>query len=200
MTTARECWCSDGWSAGAGSGRRPRRGGGAGVDRARRPHRRHAGVPRRARRTPSDPRPRLTPSTAFERSRQCRGRSAQGPHCPRNPRRALRGHTGQAHQPFQEIPDEFNARVDAFWREVERPRPTRPHHQQRTIEMAHTSATDVGPSQRGDQGSLLGAAGRTTSQRRSRSSTAGPRTSREGPSGPRARSDSRPADRRSAAA
>jgi pimeloyl-ACP methyl ester carboxylesterase len=24
----------------------------------------------------------------------------------------------QAHQPFQEIPDEFNARVDAFWREV----------------------------------------------------------------------------------
>jgi pimeloyl-ACP methyl ester carboxylesterase len=25
----------------------------------------------------------------------------------------------QAHQPFQEIPDEFNARVDAFWREVE---------------------------------------------------------------------------------
>jgi hypothetical protein len=116
MTTASECWCSDGWSAGAGSGRRPRRGGGAGVDRARRPHRRHAGVPRRARRTPSDPRPRPTPSTAFERSRQCRGRSAQGPHCPRNPRRALRGHTGQAHQPFQEIPDEFNARVDAFHR------------------------------------------------------------------------------------
>ena len=26
---------------------------------------------------------------------------------------------GQAHQPFQEIPDEFNARVDAFWREVD---------------------------------------------------------------------------------
>jgi len=25
----------------------------------------------------------------------------------------------QAHQPFQEIPDEWNARVDAFWREVE---------------------------------------------------------------------------------
>ena len=25
----------------------------------------------------------------------------------------------QAHQPFQEIPDEFNARVDAFWREVD---------------------------------------------------------------------------------
>ena len=25
----------------------------------------------------------------------------------------------QAHQPFQEIPDEFNARVDAFWRDVE---------------------------------------------------------------------------------
>ena len=25
----------------------------------------------------------------------------------------------QAHQPFQEIPDEWNARVDAFWRGVE---------------------------------------------------------------------------------
>jgi pimeloyl-ACP methyl ester carboxylesterase len=27
--------------------------------------------------------------------------------------------TGEAHQPFQEVPDEFNARVDAFWREAE---------------------------------------------------------------------------------
>jgi pimeloyl-ACP methyl ester carboxylesterase len=26
---------------------------------------------------------------------------------------------GEAHQPFQEVPGEFNARVDAFWREVE---------------------------------------------------------------------------------
>jgi pimeloyl-ACP methyl ester carboxylesterase len=26
---------------------------------------------------------------------------------------------GEAHQPFQEAPDDFNARVDAFWREVE---------------------------------------------------------------------------------
>jgi pimeloyl-ACP methyl ester carboxylesterase len=26
---------------------------------------------------------------------------------------------GESHQPFQEIPDEFNARVDAFWRQVE---------------------------------------------------------------------------------
>ena len=26
---------------------------------------------------------------------------------------------GAAHQPFQEVPDEFNARVDAFWRKVE---------------------------------------------------------------------------------
>jgi pimeloyl-ACP methyl ester carboxylesterase len=26
---------------------------------------------------------------------------------------------GEAHQPFQEVPDEFNARVEAFWREVE---------------------------------------------------------------------------------
>ena len=26
---------------------------------------------------------------------------------------------GEAHQPFQEVPDEFNGRVDAFWRGVE---------------------------------------------------------------------------------
>jgi hypothetical protein len=26
----------------------------------------------------------------------------------------------EAHQPFQEVPDEWNTRVDAFWREVER--------------------------------------------------------------------------------
>jgi pimeloyl-ACP methyl ester carboxylesterase len=26
---------------------------------------------------------------------------------------------GEAHQPFQEVPDEFNARVDAFWRDVD---------------------------------------------------------------------------------
>ncbi len=27
--------------------------------------------------------------------------------------------TGEAHQPFQEVPDLFNARVADFWREVE---------------------------------------------------------------------------------
>ena len=26
---------------------------------------------------------------------------------------------GEAHQPFQEVPDDFNARVDAFWRDVD---------------------------------------------------------------------------------
>ena len=26
---------------------------------------------------------------------------------------------GEAHQPFQEVPDEWNARVDSFWQEVE---------------------------------------------------------------------------------
>jgi pimeloyl-ACP methyl ester carboxylesterase len=26
---------------------------------------------------------------------------------------------GEAHQPFQEVPDEFNARVDAFWLDVQ---------------------------------------------------------------------------------
>ena len=26
---------------------------------------------------------------------------------------------GEAHQPFREVPDKWNARVDAFWREVE---------------------------------------------------------------------------------
>jgi hypothetical protein len=25
----------------------------------------------------------------------------------------------EAHQPFQEVPDEWNARVEAFWREVD---------------------------------------------------------------------------------
>jgi len=25
----------------------------------------------------------------------------------------------EAHQPFQEVPDQWNARVDTFWREVE---------------------------------------------------------------------------------
>ena len=27
---------------------------------------------------------------------------------------------GEVHQPFQEMPDEWNSRVDAFWREVDR--------------------------------------------------------------------------------
>jgi pimeloyl-ACP methyl ester carboxylesterase len=27
--------------------------------------------------------------------------------------------SGEAHQPFQEVPDEFNARVEAFWRQIE---------------------------------------------------------------------------------
>jgi pimeloyl-ACP methyl ester carboxylesterase len=27
---------------------------------------------------------------------------------------------GEAHQPFQEVPERFNDRVDAFWRDVER--------------------------------------------------------------------------------
>jgi 3-oxoadipate enol-lactonase len=27
---------------------------------------------------------------------------------------------GEAHQPFQEIPDQWNARVDAFWRQIEK--------------------------------------------------------------------------------
>lgn len=27
--------------------------------------------------------------------------------------------TGEAHEPFQEVPEKFNARVDAFWRQVE---------------------------------------------------------------------------------
>jgi hypothetical protein len=25
----------------------------------------------------------------------------------------------ESHQPFQEVPDDWNARVDAFWREAE---------------------------------------------------------------------------------
>jgi pimeloyl-ACP methyl ester carboxylesterase len=27
---------------------------------------------------------------------------------------------GEAHQPFQEVPDQWNARVDAFWRQMEK--------------------------------------------------------------------------------
>jgi pimeloyl-ACP methyl ester carboxylesterase len=27
----------------------------------------------------------------------------------------------EAHQPFQEVPDLFNARVDSFWRQVQGP-------------------------------------------------------------------------------
>jgi pimeloyl-ACP methyl ester carboxylesterase len=26
---------------------------------------------------------------------------------------------GESHQPFQEVPEQFNARVDAFWRDVD---------------------------------------------------------------------------------
>jgi pimeloyl-ACP methyl ester carboxylesterase len=32
----------------------------------------------------------------------------------------------ESHQPFQEVPDDWNARVDAFWREVEAASPTSP--------------------------------------------------------------------------
>jgi hypothetical protein len=31
---------------------------------------------------------------------------------------------GEAHQPFQEVAEEFNARVDAFWRSVDSRSPT----------------------------------------------------------------------------
>jgi hypothetical protein len=45
---------------------------------------------------------------------------AAGPgRCRADPRRPVRGPGEEAHQPFQEVPEEWNARVDAFWREVE---------------------------------------------------------------------------------
>jgi pimeloyl-ACP methyl ester carboxylesterase len=37
----------------------------------------------------------------------------------KSPTRASTSWPGEAHQPFQELPDEFNAPVDAFWREAE---------------------------------------------------------------------------------
>jgi len=37
----------------------------------------------------------------------------------------VEGMAGEAHQPFQEVPEEWNARADAFWRGVETGGPTR---------------------------------------------------------------------------
>jgi pimeloyl-ACP methyl ester carboxylesterase len=42
----------------------------------------------------------------------------------RHPNARLEVLPEEAHQPFQEVPDQFNERVDAFWREVRRPRLT----------------------------------------------------------------------------
>jgi pimeloyl-ACP methyl ester carboxylesterase len=38
--------------------------------------------------------------------------------CRADPRRRLEV-VEEAHQPFQEVPDGWNARVDAFWRQIE---------------------------------------------------------------------------------
>ncbi len=50
---------------------------------------------------------------------------------------------GEAHQPFQEIPDAWNARVDAFWRDVEvrlaAPPHSEPAPERRTTADAPTS-------------------------------------------------------------
>jgi len=47
---------------------------------------------------------------------------------------------GQSHQPFQEIPDAWNARVDTFWRAVEagRPAPPRPREAAPTDRLSPT--------------------------------------------------------------
>ena len=57
---------------------------------------------------------------------RARGRPGQdqspgaGPRrCRPDPRRRFEVMEEEAHQPFQEVPDEWNARIDAFWREVE---------------------------------------------------------------------------------
>jgi pimeloyl-ACP methyl ester carboxylesterase len=42
----------------------------------------------------------------------------------------------EAHQPFQEVPDEWNTHVDAFWREVEAGRRGRPSADER--QLGHT--------------------------------------------------------------
>jgi pimeloyl-ACP methyl ester carboxylesterase len=74
------------------------------------PRARHGGPPSGDRRADTRPvrRARHYPAAALRRI----GRSG-------HPERSLRGQPGEAHQPFQEVPDEFNARVEAFWRKVE---------------------------------------------------------------------------------
>ncbi|TFV88590.1 alpha/beta hydrolase [Blastococcus sp. CT_GayMR16] len=53
---------------------------------------------------------------------------------------------GQSHQPFQEVPDQWNARVDAFWRDVDdrarsAPRPRETSERERTSAPAHRSTS-----------------------------------------------------------
>ena len=53
---------------------------------------------------------------------------------------------GQSHQPFQEIPDAWNARVDAFWQDVElrdtsAPRPRSAPDHERTAAPADRSTS-----------------------------------------------------------
>jgi hypothetical protein len=111
-----------------------------------------------------DPRPRLTPSTAFERSRHWRGRSARSPHCRRNPKRALRGHAGASPPAAPRDPGRIQRARRRLLARGRTPAPdTRPPPETNDRDGPHIRKRRR-PSQRGDQGSLLGAARRTTSQ------------------------------------
>jgi hypothetical protein len=93
-TTASGCWCWDGSSQAAGSGRAtstcPWRGCGRCAASASPPCRRSETSVRHAKRSapPTDPVHRLRTISPL------RGRSARNPHCRRNHKRALRGHAG----------------------------------------------------------------------------------------------------------
>ncbi len=58
--------------------------------------------------------PRAGGRGRFGRSAGARSRSG-----PTDPRRQFEVQDDEAHQPFQEMPDAWNARVDAFWQDVE---------------------------------------------------------------------------------
>ena len=84
------------------------------------------GLPGTARRLPRAPhgRPPVADRRAYARSRRgarhpsCRPASAT-PSPERSRTHASRSCPEEAHQPFQEVPDQFNARVDAFWRALD---------------------------------------------------------------------------------
>jgi hypothetical protein len=177
------CWCSDGSSAGAGSGRatstwRWRECGRCAANASPPCRRSETSV-----RHDCDPRPRLTPSTAFERSRHWRGRSARSPHCRRNPKRALRGHAGASPPAAPRDPGRIQRARRRLLARGRTPAPDTPP----PPEMNDRDGPHIRKRRRPEPARRSGISPRrgqeADSQRRSRSSTAGPRTSQERPLG-----------------